>query len=188
MIQLRHNTSGERINTPSRTGYGPEWVEVGTLPPTASGDLSDYIATGGGVGVEDPVKVEARLLDAVKAEAERRKMLYYSPGGAKKSEYPKKQAEVAFFDSLGGTVAAALAALSLMSPTMQQAKFPYALASARRRREPNIVSAIERFRAGMRRSSPVEDIAAEEEMVCDAIKVAATASAKRAAAAAVKWP
>jgi hypothetical protein len=142
----------------------------------------------GSAWVENPALVEAMLLADIKAEAERRKMLYYSPGGAKKSEYPKKQAEVAFWDSLAGTTSAALTALKLLSPEAQVAKFPYAIASAKRRKEPTIAPAIARFRLGMLSSSPVEAIAAEEEFVCEAIKLATTAPAKRAAAAAVAWP
>jgi hypothetical protein len=138
--------------------------------------------------VDAIAQIEAQLLADVKAEAEQRKMLWLSPGGAKKAEYAQKQAEVANWDSLASTITGALAALNLMTADARAAKFSYALASANRRKEATIANAIARFRAGLLSSSPVENIAAEEEFVCDAIKAATTVAAKRAAAAAAAWP
>ncbi len=192
------NTAGTLVlaaafPTPS-VGSHPKdngWAwEAATQKATRIDKVPDLAAQvwSGTAWVENPALVEAGLLADIKAEAERRKMLYYSPGGAKKSEYPKKQAEVAYWDSLGGTTSAALTALKLLSADALSAKFPYAIASAKRRKEATIAPAIGRFRAGMLSSSPVEAIAAEEEFICDAIKLATTAAAKRSAAAAVAWP
>lgn len=159
------------------------WV---ALPPDFNEATFTWNATTR-VMVEDLAKVRAQLLAGVKAEAELRKMAFLSAGGAKKAEYPKKAAEVAYYDSLAGLVGGALAAISAMPANERQAKFPYALASAKRRKETTIAPAIARFRSGITSSSPVEAIAAEEEFACEALNAATTIAAARAAAA-VTWP
>lgn len=141
----------------------------------------------GSAWVEDAAKVEAGLLALLKAEAERRKMTFLSAGGAKKAEYAQKAAEVAFWDSLGGTVTAIVAAFNLLPASARQAKFGYALADAAAFGD-TVQDAIARFRAGMTSSQKVPSIAAVEAKGCAAIKAATTAAAKRAAATAVNWP
>ena len=138
--------------------------------------------------IEDAVKVEAVLIAQVKDTAESKKMGFLSAGGAKKAEYAQKAAEVSFYDSLGGSVTTILAALGAMMPAQRRAKFVYALADAAAFGEPTITPAIERFRSGMASSDKVPAIAAAEAKGCTAIKAAATASAKRAAASAIAWP
>lgn len=138
--------------------------------------------------VEDAVKLEAVLIARVKDTAEGKKMSFLSAGGAKKAEYAQKAAEVSFYDSLGGSVIAILAAVGALTPAQRRAKFGYALADAAAFNDPTITNAIERFRSGMASSDKVPAIAAAEAKGCTAIKAATTASAKRAAAAAIAWP
>lgn len=186
MIAIKHGKTGEVQYVASLRGYGSDWAQIGpTLPETGDPNL---LALVFGAWIEDPAKVEAILLTSIKGEAERRKMLFLSPGGAKKAEYAQKAAEVAFWDSLGGTASAALTALGLLSPSVRQAKFGYALADAAAFSEPNIAAAIERFRVGMTSSTKVPTIAAVEARACSLIKAASTAAAKRAVASAVTWP
>lgn len=156
--------------------------------PTGYSDETHAWNAAARLMVEDPAKVEARLVTTIKADAERRKMAFLSPGGAKKAEYAQKAAEVAFWDSLGGSTSAALTAFGLLSPSVRQAKFGFALADAAAFGEPNIAAAIERFRSGMGSSTKVPAIAAAEARACSMIKAAKTPAAKRAAAAAVAWP
>lgn len=156
--------------------------------PTGYSDETHTWNVSARMMVEDAGKVGARLLATVKAEAERRKMAYLSPGGAKKAEYAQKGAEVAFWDSLGGSTSAALTALGLLSPEVRQSKFGFAIADAAAFGDPNIAQAIGRFRVGMSASTKVPSIAATEAKACAAIKAAPTGSAKRAAAAAIIWP
>ncbi len=137
--------------------------------------------------VEVPAKVEAQLLAAVKAEAERRKMAVLSPGGAKKTEYADKAGEVRQMKTLGGTVTAALAAVAVLSASRQASLFPYAAADAAAFGD-TVVNAFNRFMGGMTSSATVPTIAAAEAKTCAAIKAATTAAAKRAAVAAVAWP
>ena len=137
--------------------------------------------------VEDPAKAQIALLAAVKAEAERRKMLVLSLGGAKKTEYADKSAEVRMFNSLAGTLNAILAALTLMTAERRAIIFPYATADAAAFGD-TIDKAIARFSTGMSTSATVPTIAAAEAKACAAIKAATTVAAKRAAAAAVTWP
>lgn len=137
--------------------------------------------------VDDIAKVREQILNDVKAEAESRKMVFLSPGGAKKAEYAQKAGEVSFYDSLGGTVIVIIAAIGGMTAAQRQAKFGYALADAAANGEPTIAAAIERFRSGMTGASKVPAIAAAEAKACAAIKAATTIAAARAAAA-VSWP
>jgi hypothetical protein len=139
------------------------------------------------VMAEDLAKVRAQLLASVKGEAEQRKMTFLSAGGAKKAEYAQKAAEVAFYDSLGGSVSTILTAINLLTAAQRQAKFGYSLADAAAFGEPTIVNAIERFRAGMAGSNKVPAIAAAEAKACAAIKAATTIAAARAAAV-ITWP
>lgn len=137
--------------------------------------------------VESPAKIEAQLLAAIKAEAERRKMTVLSPGGAKKTEYADKAGEVRQMKTLGGTVTAALAAVAVLSTSRQASLFPYAAADAAAFGD-TVVDAFNRFMGGMTSSASVPAIAAAEAKTCAAIKAATTAAAKRTAAAAVAWP
>lgn len=186
MIAIKHSGTGEIQYVATIAGYGSGWSQLGPVLP-AGVDPNNLILVAG-AWLEDPAKVEALLTSAIKADAERRKMAYLSPGGAKKAEYAQKAAEVAFWDSLGGTTSAALTALNLLSPEVRQAKFGFALADAAAFGDTNITQAIGRFRVGMGASTKVPSIAAAEAKACAAIKAATTASAKRAAAAAIIWP
>lgn len=136
--------------------------------------------------VEDLQKAKDLAIDSIKTQAEQRKMAFLSNGGAKKAEYAQKAAEVAFFDSLGGSVNTILSAIGLMTASARQAKFGYSLADAAAFGDPNIVNAIERFRAGMTSSNKVPAIAAVEAKACDTIKKATTVAAVKAVT--VTWP
>lgn len=159
------------------------WV---ALPAGFSEDTFSWNATTR-VMAEDLAKVRAQLLAGVKAEAELRKMAFLSAGGAKKAEYAQKAAEVAFYDSLGGSVTTIVAAINLLTAAQRQAKFGYSLADAAAFGEPNIVNAIARFRGGMEGSNKVTAIAAAEAKACAAIKAATTIAAARTAAV-ITWP
>lgn len=136
--------------------------------------------------VEDAEKVRAQLLAALKTTAETRKMAFLTAGGAKKAEYAAKRAEVAFWDSLGGSVTVAVVALGALSPAMRTAKFAYAIADAAAFGD-TISAAIERFRAGAARCAKVPEIAAAEAKATAVIRAATNTAAMRAAAA-VAWP
>ncbi|TCP36555.1 hypothetical protein [Sphingomonas sp. BK235] len=136
---------------------------------------------------EDPARVEAVLVAQVKDTAESKKMGFLSAGGAKKAEYAQKAAEVSFYDSLGGSVIAILAAVGALTPAQRRAKFGYALADAAAFGDTTITNAIERFRSGMAASDKVPSIAAAEAKGCAAIKDATTVAAKRTAYAAIDW-
>jgi hypothetical protein len=168
--------------------FKPSEATLGTCALPAGFEEASFVwdATARAMS-EDVAKVRAQLLLGVKAEAEARKMAFLSPGGAKKAEYAQKHAEVAFWDSLGGTITAALTAFGLLTSAARQAKFPYALADAAAFGETGIQAAIERFRVGMQGSSKVPAIAAAEAKACAAIKAATTIASARAAAN-VSWP
>lgn len=186
MIAIKHGATGEVQFVEGMGGYSSDWSQLGPVLP--SGVDPNMLALVSGAWVEDPVKVEPVLLTLVKAEAERRKMSFLSAGGAKKAEYAQKAAEVSFYDSLGGSVIAILAAVGALTAAQRRAKFGYALADSAAFGDPTITNAIERFRTGMASSDKVPAIAATEAKACTAIKAATTASAKRAAAAAISWP
>lgn len=156
------------------------WL-ISTAPQPA---LQKWLGTA---WADDPAKVEVQLLAAIKAEAERRKMMVLSPGGAKKTEYADKAGEVRQMKTLGGTVTAALAAVAVLSVSRQASLFPYAAADAAAFGD-TVVDAFNRFMGGMTSSATVPTIAAAEAKACAAIKAATTAAAKRTAAAAVAWP
>lgn len=185
MIAIKHNGTGEIQYVSAIAGYGAGWSQFGPVLP-AGVDPGNLILVAG-TWVEDPANVEAILLTAIKAEAERRKMAFLSPGGAKSTEYSDQAAEVRFFWSLGGTTTAVLGLIGVWSPARRAAVFPCATANAAEFGD-TIDKAIARFSAGMARSAEKEAIAAVEAKVCAAIKAATTASAKRAIAAAVTWP
>ncbi len=155
---------------------------------TARGDVAvQRFDSALGKWVDDPAKVEAELVAAVKAEAERRRMLVMSPGGSKKAVYAMKAAEVEAWSALGSTTGAILTALGLMPATTRQRKFRFAIAEAARRGEANIAAAITRFASGADAANvEAARIEAIEQVAVAAIKAAATATAKRAAAN-VNW-
>lgn len=139
------------------------------------------------VFAESAAKVQAVLLSDIKQEAERRKMAVMSPGGAKKSEYAEKRAEVANYDRLSGVLGSVLAAVNALTESQKQSMFGHAMADAAAFGD-NIPAAIARFRVGMSSASAFPRIAATEAKVCAAIKAATTVAAKRAAASSVVWP
>lgn len=159
---------------------------ISPLPSDFSEETWDWSKTTRTM-VESTAKVEAVLIASIKVEAERRKMLVLSPGGAKKSEYAEQAAEVRFFWSLGGTVTAILGVIGLWSPERRAAVFPCATANAAEFGD-TLDKAIGRFFAGMTSSSSKNAIAAREQRICAAIKAAATTSAKNAVAATATWP
>lgn len=185
MIAIRHSGTGEVQFVTSLAGHGAGWAQVGGALP--AGVPVDLLTLSGGAWVEDPAKVRAQLLAAVKAEAEARKMAWLSAGDAKKAEYAQKAAEVAFFDSLGATVTLALAALNAMPASVKQAKFGFALADAAAFGDA-VPDAVARFRAGMGASTKVPTIAAAEAKACAALKAATTVAAMRAVVTGITWP
>ncbi|PCG09644.1 hypothetical protein COA17_07230 [Sphingomonas ginsenosidimutans] len=185
MIAIRHSGTGEVQFVASLAGYGAGWAQLGGALP--AGVPLDLLTLSGNTWIEDPAKVRAQLLAAVKAEAEGRKMTFLSNGGAKKAEYAQKAAEVAFFDSLGATVTLALAALNAMPAAVKQAKFGFALADAGAFGD-TVPAAIERFRVGMTASNKVPTIAATEAKACAALKAATTVAAMRAVVTGITWP
>lgn len=136
---------------------------------------------------ESASKVLAALLAEVKHEAERRKMVVMSLGGAKKSEYAEKRAEVANYDRLYGVLGGVVAAVNALTDSQQRSMFGHAMADADAFGD-DIAAAIGRFRAGMTASDLFPRIAAAESKACAAIKAATTVAAKRAAASSVVWP
>lgn len=137
---------------------------------------------------EDPARVEAELVTAVKAEAERRRMLVLSPGGSKKSVYALKQAEVEAWNELGTTAAVALASFLQLPAVKQKRRFRFAMADAAARNETNPASAIARFAVGAdAANNEAARIEAIEQKAVAAIKAATSATAKRAAFAATNW-
>lgn len=134
----------------------------------------------------DAKALEPVLLAIVKAEAERRKMLALTPGGAKKTEYADKAAEVRTWHTLGGTLTGVIAVLGIVTGAKMRATFPYAIADAAAFGD-TVDKAIARFSVGMTSSATVPAIAAAEAKACAAIKAASTVASKRAAAN-VTWP
>lgn len=137
--------------------------------------------------VDDLTKIKDNLVTMVKLEAERRKMMALSSGGAKKQEYAGKEREVALYNSLGGTAAAILTALNLLSPSQRLAMFPMASAAATLRGETTIAAAITRFAGGITRSSTFHQLCAQEEKACEAINAATTLTAAKAVATGLGW-
>lgn len=145
------------------------------------------------IDVETAATVEDDLLQRVKAEGERRRMLVLTPGGGKKMVYNAKLAEVETFKALfstvvGGTLAAVLAAVAGLPMADRKRKFRYALAEQALRKETSISAAIGRFEAGAdAANAEAARIEAIEQLGTTAIKAATTAPAKRAAYAAINW-
>lgn len=185
MIAIKHSGTGEVQFVTSLAGHGAAWAQIGGALP--AGVPVDLLTLSGGSWIEDPAKVRAQLLASVKSEAEARKMAFLTAGGAKKAEYAQKAAEVAFFDSLGATVALALSALNAMPASVKQAKFGFALADAAAFGD-TVPAAIDRFRTGMAASVKVPTIAAVEAKACAALKAATTVAAMRAVVAGITWP
>ncbi len=131
--------------------------------------------------------VEAQLIVAVKEEAERRKMMMATPGGMKKAEYAEKRAEVLASKSLGSNLGTILAAINLLPLATRQTRFAHALADSALFGDA-ITDALARFEAGMARADVITKISAREAKACADIRAATTATAKRAAAAAIVWP
>lgn len=175
-----------------------------TRPAVASGEEAVLLPTGWPISIvwDRPLRgfvdvapeiyltdlkaLEPLLLANVKAEAERRKMLALTPGGAKKTEYADKAAEVRTWHTLGGTLTGVVAVLGLVAGAKMRATFPYAIADAAAFGD-TVDKAIARFSVGMSSSATVPAIAAAEAKACAAIKAATTAAGKRAAAN-VTWP
>lgn len=149
-------------------------------------DVPQTTAWNGTAWVEDVAKVEAALLAQVKAEAEQRKMLILTTGGAKKTEYADKYREVVAWDTLAGTAAQILIAFSALPSATRSLRFAYALADAAAFGD-TPADAIARFKVGIGKSASIATIAAIEAKSCSRIKAASTIAAKRAAAA-ITWP
>lgn len=132
--------------------------------------------------IEDATRVEAQLIAEVKAEAERRKMLAMSPGGAKKAEYAEKRAEVAAWDSLATAPAAILAAFNALPKEVRESRFGHVLADAAAFGD-TPVAAIARFRAGMGKAAALRTVSALEAKTCADVRAASSIAGKRAAAA-----
>lgn len=138
-------------------------------------------------------EASVRIIRAVKAEADRRKLAVVTPLPFKTAEYAGKAAEVAAWDAaLGagiiGTVTQTLAAIDKWSAPRRSATFPWAIGDAKAHGD-TLDKAIARFRAGMGAPtvSPY-DIAGREAVTCTAVRNAKTIAAKEAAAAAAVWP
>jgi len=141
----------------------------------------------GFVKAQTIAEVEAELLATIKAEAERRKMLLLTSGGAKKTEYAEKRAEIVAWDALGSPLSAILVAFAALAPATQAVRFAHTIADAAAFGD-KPADAITRFRAGVTRAGTTAAICAVEAVGCTRIKAATTAAAKRAAAAAIVWP
>lgn len=185
MIAIRHSGTGEVQFVASLAGYGAGWAQLGGALP--AGVPLDLLTLSGSTWIEDPAKVRAQLLAAVKAEAEARKMAFLSPGGAKKTEYADQAAEVRFFWSLGGSAQAIMGSIGLWSAARRAAVFPRAAANAAKFGD-TIDKAIARFSAGMAKAAPANEIAAIEAQACDAINAAPTVAAMRAVVTGITWP
>lgn len=165
---------------------------AGVKPPTAAGTyLLRAVGKYRGERVVTNLtlpELEVDLIDAVKTEAERRRMLVMSPGGSKKTVYSLKQSEVDTWNDLGGTLATSLTAFLGLSPIKQKRKFRFAMAEAALRGEANPAAAIARFASGSdTANAEAARIEAIEQAGVSAIKAATTIVAKRAAYAAVNW-
>lgn len=162
---------------------GQSWVPL----PTGYSDETHSWSTSARMMVENAAKVEARLIADIKATAEAKKMALLSSGGAKKAEYAEKRQEVISYDTLASGVGGIVATLTSITTPRRAVMFAHATADAAAHGD-TIGAAIERFRAGIAKSANTPAIAAAESAACDAIRAAGTIAAKRAAAAAVKWP
>lgn len=146
--------------------------------------------------VDDPTKIQPRLIAKVKADNETRVRTLYTTNFGKQKKYSRKQAEVLDYRALGGTVAALttdlasalfLTPLALMTTVQQRKKFRFAMAEAKLRNVPlstiigEYETAIETIEA------QIADWEAIELEAIRQIKLAATATAKRAAYAAINW-
>lgn len=157
-----------------------------TVPKRGDQAVERFNATTGAWEAA-PALVEAQLIAAIKDEAERRKMTMATPGGMKKAEYAEKRAEVMAWKALGANIGAILAALELLPMATRQTRFAHAIADSAAFGD-KLQDAIARFEKGMTVSAPTVQIAAVEAKTCAAIRAATTATAKRAAAAAIGWP
>ncbi len=186
MIALKHATTGEIQFVTSAVGYGSQWQLHGPAVPDGP-DTSAFVLVAG-AWVADPAKVETTLVAAVKAEAERRRMLVMSPGGAKKAVYALKQAEIEAWSALASDLVTSLAAFLALSLPTQKRRFRFAIADAAARGEPDPAAAIARFSTGAEAANlEVARIEAIEQMAVSSIKAASTAAVKRAAFAAIDW-
>lgn len=172
----------EIVECPTDFPQGMMWVA------SARGflDLPATTIWNGTTWVEDAAKVEAALLAQVKAEAEQRKMLILTAGGAKKTEYADKYREVVAWDTLAGTAAQIPIAFTALPSATRSLRFAYALADAAAFGD-TPADAIARFKVGIGKSASIATIAAIEAKSCARIKAASTTAAKRAAYAAVNW-
>jgi hypothetical protein len=145
-------------------------------------------ALHGFIRAQTVAEVQAELIDQVKAEGERRRMLVMSPGGSKKTVYSLKQSEVDAWNDLGSTLATALTAFLGLSLVKQRRKFRFALAEAALRGEANPAAAIARFATGSdAANAEAARIEAIEQAGVASVKAATTVGAKRAAYAAINW-
>lgn len=172
-----------RSNAPS--AKHPELAST-VLPPGYAEATWDWSAEARRF-VENPAKVEAQLVAAIKDEAEKRKMTMATPGGMKKSEYAEKRAEVLAWKSLGATAGTILAAFNLLPLATRQTRFAHALDDSAAFGD-TPADAIARFEAGMARAAPTTKISAREAKACADVRSATTVAAKRAVAAAIVWP
>lgn len=158
-------------------GAGQSWVR---LPTGYSDETHAWDATTR-MMVEDPAKAEARLLAALKTEAERRKMVAVSPGGAKKLEYDDKASEIAASATIADTD------LNSLSTPAAMERFPSAATEQALTGEP-LATILARYRAGAETSMPeIRRLSAIEQDATRQIRSATTATGKRAAAAAINW-
>lgn len=175
------------FRTPSAGSHPKDngWAWDATKHRCVRIDMAPVPATQSFVGdkwVDDAGKVETLLLGAVKVEAERRKMLAMSPGGAKKAEYAEKRAEVVAWDSLGGTASAILVAFNALPQAVRESRFGHAIADAAAFGD-TPAAAIGRFRVGLGKAAAFRLVSALEAKVCADIRAATTVAGKRAAAA-----
>lgn len=130
--------------------------------------------------VPDLVGVQARLLDQIDDERERRQMTLLTQGGAKKLIYARKEAEVRDYRSLTASV------LALIDLAGRRARFPFAMAEVDRTGEA-LAAVVARFEAGFANMATVARIEAVAQAGKRAVRGAATVAAKRAAFAAINW-
>jgi hypothetical protein len=166
------------------------------LPSNVDPEFSDWNPTTRSFSLNLP-RLKAFLLDVVKRDSERRSMMFMSEGGAKKYKLARKAEEINALDSLGGILTTAIIALSADTRTR---KFGYAIADATSQGDMTptstglvmangIIAAVNRFKAGAdAANAKLQQIEAEEQRVCKAIRAATSATAARAAAASASWP
>lgn len=126
--------------------------------------------------VADLDAVKARLVGAVKAEAERRKCALLSAGSGKAAEHAAKRAEVLAWDELGRERVDAL------PPEARAFRFAQATADAAAFGD-GLADAIARFRAGMVGSADTASVCAAEARTCAAIRAAGSVAGARLVAA-----